>query len=102
MDDRFIGNPFFVLELDVGCSSMDIMRQAEKLLGMLELDLEKAKTYATPMGPQPRTVEKVRAAKARLLIPEKRFFDEIWAQARPPEQGIAAAKHDLFDAMWWR
>ncbi len=79
------------------------MRQADKLIGMLELGVEKAATYPTPAGDKPRTVDKVRAARARLLVPEKRFFDEIWAKARAVDGAAAqAAGPDLFGALWWR
>ena len=60
-------NPFFVLGLAPDASRIEVEREAQKLLGMLELGFVDAQTYATPLGPQPRTPETVRAAVAALL-----------------------------------
>ena len=50
-------NPFFVLGLSADASRIEIEREAQKLLGMLELGFAEVLAYATPLGPQPRTPE---------------------------------------------
>jgi hypothetical protein len=76
-------NPFFVLGLAPDASRIEIEREAQKLLGMLELDFQDAKTYRTPLGPQPRTPEAVRAAVAALRDPFRRLIAELWARNAP-------------------
>lgn len=81
---RLADNPFFVLGLAVDASRIEIEREAQKLLGMLELGFGDAQTYATPHGPQPRTPEAVRAAVAALRDPYRRLLAELWARHAPP------------------
>jgi hypothetical protein len=76
-------NPFFVLGLAPDASRIEIEREAQKLLGMLELGFAEVKTYATPLGPQPRTAEAVRAAVAALRDPYRRLVAELWARHAP-------------------
>jgi len=83
-------NPFFVLGVSPDASRIEIEREAQKLLGMLELGFADAKTYATPAGPQPRTSEAVRAAVAALRDPYRRLVAELWARHAPPP--VAAAE----------
>ncbi|HEY3807828.1 MAG TPA: hypothetical protein VGL61_34830 [Kofleriaceae bacterium] len=78
-------NPFFVLGLPPDTSRIEIEREAQKLLGMLELGFADARTYATPLGPQPRTAEAVRAAVAALRDPYQRLVAELWARHAPSE-----------------
>ncbi|MCA9676301.1 MAG: hypothetical protein KC464_14785, partial [Myxococcales bacterium] len=66
---RVVENPFLVLGLAPTATRMEIEREAGKLLGMLELGLAAAATYATPLGPRPRTPELVRTAAATLRDP---------------------------------
>ena len=82
-------NPFFVLGVAPDASRIEIEREAQKLLGMLELGFADAQTYATPLGPQPRTAEAVRAAVAALRDPYRRLVAELWARHAPPS--VAAA-----------
>jgi len=84
-------NPFFVLGLSAEASRIEIEREAQKLLGMLELDFPEVKTYATPLGPQARTAEAVRAAVAALRDPYQRLVAELWARHAPPAQAAADA-----------
>jgi hypothetical protein len=90
-----IDNPFFVLGLSADASRIEIEREAQKLLGMLELSFADALTYATPLGPQPRTPEAVRAAVAALRDPYRRLVAEVWARnaparaAEPPSAPVA-------------
>ena len=65
-------NPFFVLGLLPDASRIEVEREAQKLLGMLELEFAAAQRYDTPVGPQPRTAEAVRAAVAALRDPYRR------------------------------
>jgi hypothetical protein len=76
-------NPFFVLALSPDASRIELEREAQKLLGMLELGFEAAQTYATPLGPRPRTPESVRAAVAALRDPYQRLLAELWARHAP-------------------
>jgi hypothetical protein len=99
-------NPFFVLGLSAEASRIEIEREAQKLLGMLELDFPEVKTYATPLGPQSRTAEAVRAAVAALRDPYQRLVAELWARHAPAhaETPIApvAATGDLRRTLGWR
>ena len=72
-------NPFFVLELPVTAGPREVEREAQRLLGMLELGLAAAATYPTPMGPMVRRAEDVRAAAAALRDPRRRLVAELWA-----------------------
>ena len=103
-------NPFFVLGLWHGASRIEIEREAQKLLGMLELGFADAQTYATPLGPRPRTSENVRAAVAALRDPYQRLVAELWAFHAPPATSEApavaapapAATSGLRKALGWR
>lgn len=104
-----VDNPFFILGLGADASRIEVEREAQKLLGMLELDFADARTYATPLGPQPRTPELVRAAVAALRDPYRRLVAELWARhappmrATPPASPTAPAAHPGFRAqMGWK
>jgi hypothetical protein len=84
-------NPFYVLGLAVDASRIEIEREAQKLLGMLELGFAEAQTYPTPVGPRPRTPEMVRAAVAALRDPYQRLLAELWAR-HAPETAPAPAR----------
>ena len=88
-----VHNPFFVLELGPDATSMDVERQAKKLLAMLELGLVSAATYASPLGPRPRTVDDVRQARQQLQDPAKRLAFEACATA--PKHANAASVVDV-------
>jgi hypothetical protein len=77
----------------------------------MKLDFADAKTYQTPLGPQPRTPELVRAAVAALRDPYRRLVAELWARnAPPPRQSrgagdrttTAVPKLGLRRALGWR
>ncbi len=72
-------NPFFVLDVPWDAPRATVEREAQKLLGMLELGFAAASTYATPLGPQPRSAELVRSAVATLRDPKARVVAEFWA-----------------------
>ncbi|MDB4953151.1 MAG: molecular chaperone DnaJ [Myxococcales bacterium] len=82
-------NPFFVLGLPTTVSRIELEREAQKLLGMIELGFAGALTYATPLGPRPRTTEAVRAAVAALRDPYQRLVAELWACHAPAAVSIA-------------
>src|SRR5262249_23110814 len=65
-------------------SRIEVEREAQKLLGMLELGFAEARTYTTPLGPRDRTAEMVRAAVAALRDPYRRLVAELWARHAPP------------------
>jgi hypothetical protein len=108
MTVRIDDNAFFVLGLAPDVSRIEIERESQKLLGMLELGFADALTYQTPVGPRPRTPEAVRAAVATLRDPYKRLVAELWARHSPPltGEGRAAAPagphHGLRRALGWR
>ena len=81
---RLADNPFYVLGLAVEASRIEVEREAQKLLGMLELGFAAAASYATPLGPRVRTTEMVRAAVAALRDPYRRLVAELWARHAPP------------------
>ena len=103
-------NPFFVLGISPDASRIEIEREAQKLLGMLELGFAAALTYPTPVGPRPRTAESVRAAVAALRDPYRRLVAELWARHAPPASvdapeepaAEAAASSGLRRALGWR
>ncbi len=110
---RLADNPFYVLGLRPDCARLDVEREGQKLLGMLELGLKSVAQYMTPLGPQPRTADKVRTAMAELRSPDKRLLHEFWAALppkpappKPPEP--PAPEHDpgpfldAFAAHGWR
>jgi hypothetical protein len=84
-------NPFFVLGVTVEASRIEVEREAQKLLGMLELAFPEARTYATPLGPRARTAELVRAAVAALRDPYRRLVAELWARHAPAPAGGTAS-----------
>ena len=89
MSAKIVDNPFFVLGVTPDASRIEIEREAQKLLGMLELDFADARSYQTPLGPRPRTHEAVRAAVAALRDPYRRLVAELWARHAPPAQPAA-------------
>jgi len=106
---KILDNPFFVLGLPAEASRIELEREAQKLLGMLELGFAEAGVYATPLGPQPRTAEMVRAAVAALRDPYQRLVAELWARhappprAEPPERPAPPPTRDgLRRALGWR
>ena len=106
---KLLDNPFFVLGLTAEASRIEVEREAQKLLGMLELSFAEAATYATPLGPQPRTAEMVRAAVAALRDPYQRLVAELWARHSPPARSEpptrpapAASRDGLRRALGWK
>ena len=102
-------NPFFVLAVSTEASRIEVEREAQKLLGMLELGFAEVQHYATPLGPRARTAELVRAAVAALRDPYRRLVAELWARHAPPPRTEpatrepAAPTHDgLRRALGWR
>lgn len=77
---RLRDNAFYVLELSPSCSRLEVERQGQKLLAMLELGLAAAAQYPTPVGPGSRDADKVRLATAKLRDPDKRVEEELWAR----------------------
>ena len=106
---KLADNPFFVLGVATEASRIEVEREAQKLLGMLELGFAEARTYATPLGPRERTAEMVRAAVAALRDPYRRLVAELWARHAPPPQAElpapkppAPARTGLRRALGWR
>ncbi len=85
-------NPFLVLGVSPDASRVEIEREAQKLLGMLELGFADAKSFKTPLGPRERTAEAVRAAVAALRDPYQRLLAELWARNAPPVREAAPAR----------
>lgn len=80
---RLRENAFHVLGLRPSCSRMEVEREGQKLLAMLELGLSEAAHYDTPVGRMPRTAELVRASMATLRDPTTRLQHALWAQLPP-------------------
>jgi hypothetical protein len=106
---KILDNPFLVLAVSPDASRIEIEREAQKLLGMLELGFAAAATYATPLGPQARTPELVRAAVAALRDPYQRLLAELWARhapaaapAPPPATSDAPVAHVSRKHLGWR
>jgi hypothetical protein len=103
-----VDNPFLVLGLSPDVSRIEMEREAQKLLGMLELDFVESRTYMTPLGPRPRDAESVRAAVAALRDPYQRLVAELWvrhlpAQIKQPEQhDVPTGTPGLRKALGWR
>src|SRR5688500_14743138 len=95
MASSIVDNPFLVLGLPPDVSRIEIEREAQKLLGMLELGFADALTYKTPLGPRPRTAESVRAAVAALRDPYQRLVAELWARHAPPSAHAPEATNDV-------
>jgi hypothetical protein len=81
--ERLAHNPFYVLELRPDCSRAEVERAGQTLLGMLELELSQAQSYASPIGRHRRSPELVRTAMAELRDPNKRLLHELWATLEP-------------------
>jgi hypothetical protein len=79
--DRWADNPLLVLELDATAARAEIERAGQKLLAMLELGINSAALYPTPLGLRARTPESVRAAMAELRDPDRRIVHELWISA---------------------
>lgn len=77
---RIAHNPFYILGLSPECSRIEIEREGQKLLGMLQVGLSAARTYTSPLGRHERTAEQVREAMAELRDPDKRLSHELWAR----------------------
>ena len=84
---RIADNPFYVLGLPPDCSRLEIEREGQKLLGMLEVGLSAARVYRSPLGEHQRTADKVREAMAELRVPERRLQHELWARLAPDHLG---------------
>jgi hypothetical protein len=80
---RLKENAFHVLGLRPTCTRMEVEREGQKLLAMLELGLAEAAHYDTPVGRMPRTAESVRAAMATLRDPATRLQHALWAWLPP-------------------
>ena len=92
---RLKENAFHVLGLRPSCTRMEVEREGQKLLAMLELGLSEAAHYDTPVGRMPRTSELVRAAMASLRDPTTRLQHALWAQLPPgPKKAQAPAREE--------
>ncbi len=80
---RLWENAFHVLGLRPTCTRMEVEREGQKLLAMLELGLSEAAHYDTPVGRMPRTADSIRAAMASLRAPDTRLQHAFWAQLPP-------------------
>jgi hypothetical protein len=89
--ERVRDNPFYVLGLRPDATRAEVEREGQKLLGMIELSLQSAARYATPVGHAERTADKVRRAMAELRDPERRLEHEVWARLDPATGSAAGA-----------
>jgi hypothetical protein len=87
--DRLRDNPFYVLGLRPHATRVEVEREGQKLLGMIELGLASARTYRTPIGRFERTPDLVRRAMAELRDPDRRIAHELWAKLDPQDDDEA-------------
>ncbi len=107
---RWRENPFFVLGLPPECTSAEVERTGQKLLGLLALDVASARSYESPFGPVLRTADDVRAAMAELRDPDRRVLHEVWARLPPVDdmafgpafEARAYRWKDAMAALGWR
>lgn len=97
---RLRENAFHVLGLRPSCTRMEVEREGQKLLAMLELGLAEAAHYDTPVGRMPRTSETVRAAMASLRDPDTRLLHALWAQLSPGDTTPSQAPSSQQAAPW--
>jgi hypothetical protein len=74
-----VSNPFWVLEVTVDATSVEVERQGAKLLAMLAAGLAGADRYTSPLGEHVRTPDLVRQSLAELRDPDRRGRHEWWA-----------------------
>jgi hypothetical protein len=100
-EDRVKSNPFYVLGLAPTASRLEVERQGQKLLGLLEVGARQAASYRTPLGVFPRDADRVRQALAELRDPARRVLHELWA-ALPADTtcGAPAAPSEPAPAPW--
>lgn len=79
----FADNPFFVLAVPPAASLSEIVAAANRWLDALRRGDPAARTYATPVGPRPRSAALVRHAVTRLRDRDARVQYEVWAAATP-------------------
>lgn len=97
-------NPFLVLGLTPAASRAEVEREGQELLGMLELGVRAAATYATALGRRTRSADLVRQAMADLRDPDRRVVAET-AFAPPLHDGPPHAPPPWADAracLGWR
>jgi hypothetical protein len=79
--DPWRGNAFLVLGASPDASRMELERQGQKLLGLLEIGSASAKHYRTPLATYDRTSDDVREAIAALRDPNTRLAHALMAEA---------------------
>jgi hypothetical protein len=77
-------NPFFILTVATHASRVEVERQGQKLLALLEIGSTEATRYETPFGPATRDPDAVRQALAALRDPDRRVIQELWADIATP------------------
>lgn len=92
---RLADNPFYVLGLRPSATAVEVEREGQKILGMLELNLAGARVYRTPVGQQERDPEKVRHAMSELRDPTRRLVHELWARL-PPDAVVELGDPESF------
>jgi hypothetical protein len=98
---RIVDNAFRVLGLTPRASWPEVARAADALIAALEAGDPTAASYATPLGPQPRTTGAVRVARARLRDPDERIQQEIWWEAPARGPWLAVSRDGGPDALAW-
>lgn len=91
-------NAFHVLGLPPDAPRAVIEREGQRLIATIELGLAGAREYPSPLGPQPRDADLVRAALAELRDPDRRLLHELWAV--PPGDAEPAPDPAADDGPW--
>jgi hypothetical protein len=102
--EHFEDNPFFVLELPISATLIDIDRTGRKLIAQLTIGALSAQRYASPFGTRTRDESKVRSAMATLGDPAERALCRFWAQGAVMREASPAppAWSSAFEAIHWR
>ena len=72
-------NPFFVLEVSIAASRLEIERAGQRLLALLAVGAADSHHYDTPLGPATRNADSVREALQLLRDPDERIVHELMA-----------------------
>lgn len=101
LQERVTRNPFYVLELPLRASRVEVERAGQKLLALLGVQSASAQRYWTPLGELERDADLVRSSLARLRDPDERVLWELWAvELRSDAPAIAAAGFEPALCVW--
>ena len=89
-------NPFFVLDIGVEATPIEVERAAQRLLALLELGGAKSRSFETPFGSAERNADLVRQSLTALRIPQQRKMYEILTEVAP----VTEREQDSLSRPW--